>query len=115
MAAGRITVITSSDREHIAADLLEIRNDNPTTVSFRRGSNTLDPQVVRIARRGGSAGVQSSDAAEQVRGELIVIGVPSLDIQPGDRFNDTNGVLCEVVFVRPNRRERTEAEAKIVQ
>lgn len=108
-------MLTSADRSQMTADMLEIRGDNPTTITIRRGNVTLNPQVVRIARRGSSAGVQGSDSAEQVRGDLIVIGGVSLDIQPGDRFNDANGALCEVAIVRPNRAQRVEAEVKLVQ
>ncbi len=108
-------MLTTTDREQIRRDMLEIRGDNPTTITIRRGSVTLDPQVVRIARRGGSAGVQNSDAAEQAKGELVVVGDASLDIQPGDRFNDSSGVLIEVTLVRSNRNQRVEAEAKLAQ
>ena len=82
-------MLTSADRALMQSDADEIRLDNPTTITIRR--------------------------AEQVTGEVLVMGPAGLDIKPGDRFNDGNGTLYEVTLIRPNRTVKTEAEARVIE
>ncbi len=97
------------DWERARADLQAVRDDNATPVAIRRGNAVLPVQTVRIAQRGG-ARPAATNGAERVAGGVLVLGTTALDIQPGDRFN-ANGLLYEVVAVRPNRRAATTAEA----
>lgn len=108
-------MLTSADRALMQSDADEIRLDNPTTITIRRSGSTLPSQSVRIVRRGGSGQRRDSDGAEQVTGEVLVMGPAGLDIKPGDRFNDGNGTLYEVTLIRPNRTVKTEAEARVIE
>ncbi len=107
-------MLTPADLAQMTADLSEVRLDNETIITIRRGDNTLTPQSVRIV---GNATGQTKDgeAAQEVRGKVVVLGATNLDIQPGDRFNDAAGELYNVTFVRPNRTVATEAEAEVVE
>lgn len=102
-------MMTASDWAAMRVDLLAVRDDNAVSVVIRRGNTALPAQAVRIAQRGGSRPA-ATNAAERVAGGVLVLGDVALDIQPGDRFN-ANGLLYEVVGVRPNRRAATVAEA----
>ena len=46
---------------------------------------------------------------------MVVHGDTDLDIEIGDRFNDTGGLLYQVTFIRPNRSLATFAEAQLVE
>jgi hypothetical protein len=46
---------------------------------------------------------------------VVVLFGTSGNVQVGDRFNDSAGVLYEVSFVRPNRRAGVIAEAEAVE
>jgi len=45
----------------------------------------------------------------------VVVGGVGFNVRPGDRFNDANGVLYRVTFVRPNRLVMVVAEAEAVE
>lgn len=108
-------MLTSGDWATISGAFSEIVNDNPVEIVIRRGSTTLTAQTVRIARQGSVAGVKDSESGQTVRGRVVVLGSTSFDVQPGDRFNDANGTLYQVLFVRPNRRAAVIAEAEAVE
>lgn len=108
-------MLTSADKALMQADLDEIRLDNPTSITIRRSGSTLASQTVRLAYRGGSGQRRDGEASEQTTGGVIVLGPTTLNIQVGDRFNDAAGTLYEVHLVRPNRGQRVEAEAKVIQ
>lgn len=111
-------MLSAADWAEMRADLLAIRGDNPVSITIRRGATTLAAQTVRIARTGGggsAVGSAGSARAQESRGRVIVMGATTLDIQPGDRFNDAAGELYQVVIVRPNRRAAVMAEAEIVE
>jgi len=108
-------MLTDADWTRIANDLAELRQDNETIITIRRGSTTLAAQTARIARQGSVAGVKDSEGGQTVRGRVVVLGSTTFDVQPGDRFNDANGTLYQVVFVRPNRRAAVIAEAEAVE
>ena len=97
-------------------DLLAVRSDREESVVIRRGSTSLAAQTVRIARAGTASG-QRADVGtlEEAQQRVVVLGGITLDIRPGDRFNDLAGILYEVVAVRPNRRAAVMAEARVIQ
>jgi len=102
------------DWTQAAADLAVVRGDNEVSLTIRRGGTTLDAQAARIARTGGGSVAQDGQARES-RGRVVVLFGTDGDVQPGDRFNDGDGVLYEVVVVRPNRRAAVVAEAEMVE
>lgn len=108
-------MLTSDDRAQMVADLAAVRADNPASITIRRGSTTLAAQTVRIARLGGGGRPLAGNGVQEARGQVIVTGSTSLDIQADDRFNDANGTLYRVTFVRPSRLVDTVAEAETVQ
>lgn len=99
----------------MVADLLAVRADRPESIVIRRGDTALAPQTVRIARSGTAARRVDGGNAEQWEQRVVVLGGTDLDIETGDRFNDTSGRLYEVDFVRPNRTAATVAEAKGIE
>lgn len=110
-----MALLTDSDRAQMAADLLAVRADRPESIVIRRDDTVLAPQTVRIARQGTSARRVDSGTTEQWEQRVVVLGAVDLDIETGDRFNDTSGRLYEVDFVRPNRVAATVAEAKGIE
>lgn len=108
-------LLNAGDFTRMAADLLAVRNDHAVEIEVRRGSDTLAPQTVRIARQGTVARALDRGEMEQSSQRIVVLGTPDLDIQKGDRFNDAWGQLCEVDFVRPNRTVMVVAEVRIIQ
>ncbi|MCL4295680.1 MAG: hypothetical protein KJ077_08130 [Anaerolineae bacterium] len=109
-------LLNSDDLAQMRSDLAEVRGDRETSIVIRRGSTTLAAQPVRIAGAGSAQGREADgDASQEVRGRVVVLGGITLDIQPGDRFNDENGVLYVVSFVRPNRSAAVIAEAEAVE
>lgn len=108
-------MISSDDLARMRADLAAIRQDHEVSVVLRRGSTVLAAQLVRVARQGAQARGYDAVTGEEVRGRVVVVGGVDFDVQPGDRFNDDNGTLYRVAFVRPNRRVAVIAEAEAVQ
>ena len=102
------------DWAQAAVDLAAVRGDNAQSITIRRGATTLTAQSVRLARLGGGS-VQQDGQARASRGRIVVLFSVSGDVQPGDRFNDSVGLLYEVVIVRPNQRAAVVAEAEVVQ
>jgi hypothetical protein len=107
-------MLSADDWAQMAADLAEVRGDNQVSIVIRRGASTLAAQNVRIAGAGSGRSAQGS-GTEAAVSSVVVLGATTLDIQPGDRFNDGAGVLYEVVAVRPNRRAAVTADAQAVQ
>lgn len=101
-----------TDWAAMAASLQAVRDDNATTITIRRRGATLAAQTVRIARLAKAARRQAG--AEEVAADVLVAGNADLDIQVDDRFTD-NGLLYQVLFVRPNRQAGTQAEAKVIE
>ena len=99
----------------MATDVARVRGDNEVSVVFRRGDSTLSAQSVRVERIASAAAERDSTGAQQAVGRVHVLGGTDLDIEPGDRFNDGNGVLYEVVLVRPNQLAGVMAEARQVE
>ena len=86
-----MALIGSSDLDKMRADAAAIRRDNEETITIRRGSDTLDPQPVRIVRLSAQSISRDSEGGEEVRGRVIVTGDVTFDVQPVDRFNDSGG------------------------
>jgi hypothetical protein len=106
-------MLTSADRDAMRADLLQLRDERPVEIAIRRGATTLEAQTVRVERtRPGST--RSGDQAREQRGDVVVLGGIDLDIEVNDRFTD-NGILYEVIFVRPNKEFAVMAEATAVE
>lgn len=103
------------DWTQAAADLAAVRADNAQSITIRRGAMTLAAQSVRIARVGGSGLVQRDGQVRESRGRVVVLFGIDGDVQPGDRFNDSTGLLYEVALVRPNQRAAVVAEAEVAQ
>lgn len=102
------------DWTQAALDLAAVRADNAQSIVIRRGVTTLTAQSVRLARIGGGS-VQQNGQTQASKGRVVVMFGTSGNVQVGDRFNDSTGVLYEVVIVRPNRRAAVVAEAEMVQ
>ena len=107
-------MLNADDVTQMQADMAAVIADGSETITVRRGGSTLAPQTVRIARRRGGGTVEGTLTAE-ARAGVIVVGDTMFDVQPGDRFNDADGALYEVVLVRPNRRAMVVAEAELVE
>lgn len=107
-------MIGADDLSQMQADLLSIRGDNDVSVVFRRGETALTAQTIRLARMGGGGTRLQSSGGQESRGQVVIVGATTLDIQPGDRFT-VAGVLYRVVFIRPNRTAATMAEAEMVE
>lgn len=106
-------MIGADDLSQMRADLLSMRDDGDVSVSFRRGETVLAAQTIRVARTGGGTRLQSSGGQES-RGQVVIMGTTTLDIQSGDRFT-VSGILYRVIFIRPNRTAATMAEAEQVE
>lgn len=101
------------DYDALAADLAGIHSENETSIMIRRGATTLTAQIVRIARLAARGQRRQTGSAEEVQADVLVSGAAALDIRVDDRFT-AGGLLYQVLFVRPNRRAGTQAEAKAV-
>lgn len=110
-----MTIVTADDLTEMEADVNEIISDRPENIIIRRGGTALATQTVRIERTGGQGQNQSGQAGEENRGKVVVLGKKTLNIQPGDVFNDSSGVLYRVILVRPNRQVCIQAEAEVVE
>lgn len=108
-------MLTTDDIYQMIDDFAAIRVDREESIIIRRGNDTLPVQPVRIERLGGSGREQDSAGAQEVRGRVIVLGSTTFNVQPGDRFNDSNDVLYQVTLVRPNRTAAVMAEAEAVE
>lgn len=107
-------MITEADLASMRADVVQLIADNPTVITVRRGERELSEQTVRLARR-NQLGQQSQGAAsEETRIRMVVLGLPKLNIQVDDRFNDGRNNLYRVTAVRPERQVCTQAEAEMV-
>ena len=108
-------MIGDDDIAQMQQTLEQMRRDHEVEITIRRGSTTLAPQPVRIARLGGQALTIDTLGGKEFRARVVVVGSTTLDIRPDDRFNDENGHLYRVIFVRPNRRAAVIAEAEMVE
>jgi hypothetical protein len=108
-------LLSQHDLTRMAADLQAVRDDHALEIEVRRGADTLAPQTVRVARQGTIAQANDRGEMEQSSQRVVVLGDATLDIEKGDRFTDAWGQLCEVDFVRPNRRVMVVAEGRIIQ
>lgn len=107
-------MLTPGDYDQMRNDLVELIGDNRVEITLRRGSDSLAAQQARIVRAGARAQQARSSGGAAARAMVIVYGAPAMDIQPGDRFT-LNGMLFEVVFIRPSRLVGSVAEAEAVE
>ncbi len=103
------------DWTQAAIDLAAVRGDNAQSLALRREATTLAAQSARIARMGGGGSTRQDGQTRESYGRVVVLFGTTGDVQVGDRFNDSTGILYEVVFVRPNQRAAVVAEAEAVQ
>ncbi len=104
-------MLDAGDLAQWQADALALRDDNAVSITLRRGNTTLAAQIVRLLKRKGGTLVSSPDGVE-TRAPVLVQGATTLNIQIDDRFT-VGGVLYRVIFVQPDRRAHTIAEAEI--
>lgn len=97
-----------------AEDMRTIRKDNEVSLSFRRGETTVSAQLMRIEIAGPRAQRSMSDAARQANQAAFILGEPDMNVAIKDRLTYAD-VLLEVVFIQPNRRACTIAEAIVVE
>ncbi len=75
---------------------------------------TLPAQPVRIVRPGGQGRTVATDGTSSAQSAVEVVGLPSLDIRPHDRFV-VDDLSYEVVSVHPQRQIGTVAQARLSQ
>lgn len=102
------------DWSELATALAEVRDENATSITLRRGATTLAAQSVRIAQAGRQAARLATGELEAAVFEMTILGGTTLDIQPEDRFT-VNSVLYEVSAVAANERAGVRARARMVQ
>ena len=87
-----------------------------TSIVIARGQATLPAQSVRLVRPGGrsSGRAVATDGTESAQLVVEVVGLPTLDIRPRDRFA-LDGLFYEVVSVHPQRQIGTVAQARLAQ
>jgi len=102
------------DWTQAAADMREIRAENEVSLAIRRGATTLTAQLMRIEYAGSRGFRLQSDAARAAKQAVFILGEPDMNIQTDDRLT-FDGHVLEVVFVQPNRRAATIAEAVVVE
>jgi len=94
--------------------LTKVRNLRSQSIALRRGDETLDAQTMRIERTSRGR-IYDVDRTSERRADAVINAATDADIEVGDRFNDENGVLMEVSFIRPNRTYATFAEAVVTE
>jgi hypothetical protein len=109
-----MSLMDAADWEMMRADLTAARADNEVAITILDRATTPAPLRVRIVGTGGQANGADSDAGAETTASVLIKGAADLDIQLGDEFA-LEGVLYRVIFVDPQRRVRTSAEAKAVQ
>ncbi len=79
-----------------------------------RGNVALPAQSVRLVRPTGQGRTVATDGTESAQSTVEIVGLPSLDIRPRDRFV-VDGMAYEVISVHPQRQIDTVAQARLVQ
>lgn len=85
-----------------------------TSIVITRGQATLPAQNVRLVRPGGQGRAVATDGTASAQSVVEVVGLPTLDIRPRDRFA-LDGLFYEVVSVHPQRQIGTVAQARLAQ
>lgn len=102
------------DNTELAAALSEVRADNATSITIRRGATTLAAQSVRIAQAGRQAAREATGELEAAMLEMTILGATNLDIALADRFT-VSGLLYEVMAIAPNKAAGVRARARVVE
>ena len=82
-------------------------------IVIRRGTGMLPAQRVILSVHQGSPAERAAAGGQETRVDGEARGLPSMDVQIGDRFN-AGGALFRVGFIRPDRSVATIAEVSIV-
>ena len=107
---GELAAMTATVEESLGAG-----SGLGTSIVIGRGTATLAAQPVRIVRPGGvGRNVVATDGTSSAQSAVEVVGSPTLDIRPRDRFV-VDGMNYEVVSVHPQRQIDTVAQARLVQ
>lgn len=109
-------MLSTADLARMRADLDDIIADNAATIQIRRDVGAAPgPQTVRVETAGRISGRRSrSEAGEETRLGIVVVGDTTLDIRLDDRFT-WNGNLYRVTAVKPNTQMGVQADAELVQ
>ncbi len=94
------------------ARLRAIRARNEFSLAIRRGSSTLNAQLMRIEFAGSRGLKLQSDAARAATQAVFILGEPDMDIQPEDRLTYQSR-LIKVVFIQVERQFGTIAEGVV--
>jgi hypothetical protein len=109
-------MLNASDLARMQADLADIIADNAATIQIRRDVGTAPgPQTVRVEAAGKNRSrLFRSEAGEETRLGIVVVGDAGLDIRVDDRFT-WNDTLYRVTAIRPNTQMGIQAEADRVE
>lgn len=109
-------MLTPADIAKMKADVASLIGDNSVSLVLRRDVNgvstTLAAQTVRVERTRSRGRQMNGEKSEEARGQIVVVGDTTLNIQKDDRFT-LNGRLYRVTFVRPNTQIGVQAEAEM--
>lgn len=109
-SAGELASMTEEIERSIGSD-----SGLGASIVIARGAATLAPQPVRIVRPGGvGRNTVVTDGTSSAQSNVEVVGLPTLDIRPGDRFA-LDGMFYQVVSVQPQRQIGTVAQARLAQ
>lgn len=110
-SAGELAAMTAEIERSIGP----VSGLGDSIIIARGPTATLPAQPVRIVRPGGvGRNVVATDGASSAQSAVEIVGLPSLDIRPRDRFV-VDGLSYEVVSVHPQRQIGTVAQARLSQ
>jgi hypothetical protein len=92
----------------------KIRARNEVSLTIRRGTTTVAAQLMRIELAGSRGMRLQSDAARASNQAMFILGEPDMDIALEDRLT-YQSQLIKVVFIQPERKFATIAEAIAVE
>ena len=105
-------LLNSADIADIANQITNVRDTRSVSVVFRRAGVDLPAQTVRVERT-SSYSDPESDGAEERRGDIVLNGVNTLDVEIDDKFI-IDGNLYRVRFIHPNRQMHTQVDCEMV-
>lgn len=109
-------MLSDADKAWMREAMAEVVNDDPVSITLRRGTETLPAQTFRVERGGGGRGTRlRRPGSEEARTSIVLVSAdPAVDVQKDDRFS-LDGQLYRVLLVRPNDIAGTQAEADLEQ
>lgn len=108
-SAGELAAMTATVEETIGPG-----SGLGASIVIARGGATLPAQPVRVVRPGGQGRAVVTDGTASAQTAVEVVGLPTLDIRPRDRFA-LDGMAYEVTSIQPQRQIATVAQARVVQ